>query len=138
MRKIVIVLGNRLNDDGTISKIQEERLKMAIELENLYNPEYFILSGGLANPKAGITEAKAMYDYLVAKGINKKKLILEDRSLSTVENAKYSVPLAEQLGAEMIIICSSLYHFGNPVYKLMESFVKEIEEKNIILMTYSK
>ena len=138
MRKIVIVLGNRLNDDGTISKIQEERLKMAIELENLYNPEYFILSGGLANPKAGITEAKAMYDYLVSKGINEKKLILEDRSLSTVENAKYSVPLAERLGAEMIIICSSLYHFGNPVYKLMESFVKEIEEKNIILMTYSK
>lgn len=138
MKKIVIVLGNRLNDDGSISRIQEERLEMALELEKLYEPDYFILSGGLANPKAGITEAKAMYDYLITKGMNKEKLILEDKSLSTVENAKFSVPLAETLGAEMIIVCSSPYHFGNPVYKLMESFVKEIDGKNIILMTYTK
>ena len=138
MKTIVIVLGNRLNDDGSISRIQEERLEMALELEKLYEPDYFILSGGLANPKAGITEAKAMYDYLITKGMNKEKLILEDKSLSTVENAKFSVPLAETLGAEMIIVCSSPYHFGNPVYKLMESFVKEIDGKNIILMTYTK
>lgn len=138
MKTIVIVLGNRLNDDGSISRIQEERLEMALELEKLYEPDYFILSGGLANPKAGITEAKAMYDYLITKGMNKEKLILEDKSLSTVENAKFSVPLAEKLGAEMIIVCSSPYHFGNPVYKLMESFVKEIDGKNIILMTYTK
>ena len=138
MKTIVIVLGNRLNDDGSISRIQEERLEMALELEKLYEPDYFILSGGLANPKAGITEAKAMYNYLVGVGINPEKLILEDKSLSTVENAKFSVPLAEKLGAEMIIVCSSLYHFGNPVYKLMESFVKEINGKNIILMTYTK
>ena len=32
-RKIVaIILGNRLNDDGTITKIQEERLLMALEI----------------------------------------------------------------------------------------------------------
>jgi hypothetical protein len=48
------------------------------------------------------------------------------------------VPLAKNLGAEMIIVCSSAYHFGNPAYKLMESFVKEIDGKNIILMTYTK
>ena len=32
-RKIVaIILGNRLNDDGTITKFQEERLEMALEI----------------------------------------------------------------------------------------------------------
>lgn len=135
---IVIVLGNRLNDDGTISKIQEERLLMALEIEKLFNPSYFILSGGLANPIAKKTEADAMYEYLVNKGFDEKKLIKEGNSLTTVENAKYSVPLAIELGAETIMVCSSMYHFGNPIYKAMESFEKELKDKNITLMTYSK
>lgn len=137
-KTIVIVLGNRLNDDGTITEIQEERLKMALELEDMFHPDYFILSGGLANPAPGITEAEAMYNYLVQKRLDRQKLIKEMNSHSTVENAKYSVPKALELGAEVIIVCSSSYHFGNPVYKLMESFVNEIQDKNVILMSYCK
>ena len=64
-KTVVIVLGNRLNDDGSITKIQEERLKMALELEEMFHPDYFILSGGLANPIPQLTEAEAMYNYLV-------------------------------------------------------------------------
>jgi uncharacterized SAM-binding protein YcdF (DUF218 family) len=135
---IVIILGNRLNDDGSISKIQEERLLLTLEIEEEFKPDYFILSGGLANPKAKKTEADAMYEYLVAKGIDEKKLIKEGNSLSTVENALYSVPIAEKLGAKTIMVCSSAYHFGNPVYKAMETFVKEIEGKDITLMTYCR
>ena len=135
---IVIILGNRLNDDGSISKIQEDRLLLALEIEEKFKPDYYILSGGLANPVAKRTEADAMYEYLVAKGIDEKKLIKEGNSLSTVENALYSVPIAEKLGAKTIMVCSSAYHFGNPVYKAMETFVKETEGKNITLMTYCR
>lgn len=137
-RTVVIVLGNRLNDDGSITAIQEERLRLAMEIEEEFNPDYFILSGGPANPIPGVTEALAMYNYLVEKGFNKEKLVLEPNSYSTVENAKYSVPLAKQLGAERIIVCSSAYHFGNPGYKAMESFVNELKDSNIVLMTYCK
>ena len=135
---VVIILGNRLNDDGSISKIQEQRLLLALEIEEKFKPDYFILSGGLANPKAKKTEADAMFEYLVNKGLDEKKLIKEGNSLSTVENALYSVPIAEKLGAKTIMVCSSAYHFGNPVYKAMETFVKEIEGKNITLMTYCR
>ena len=135
---IVIILGNRLNDDGSISKIQEERLLLALEIEEKFKPDYFILSGGLANPTAKRTEADAMYEYLVAKGLDEKKLIKEANSLSTVENALYSVPIAEKLGVKTIMVCSSAYHFGNPVYKAMETFVKETEGKDITLMTYCR
>lgn len=137
-RKIVaIILGNRLNDDGTITKFQEERLQMAIEIENLFKPDYFILSGGVANPLANMSEAEAMFNYLVDKGINQNKLIKEDQSHSTVENALYSVPIAKKLGAKTIILSTSLYHFKNPCYKTMESFINEIEKSGITLITYS-
>lgn len=135
--KVAIILGNRLNDDGTISKIQEERLKMAFELDKDLHPDYFILSGGLANPLAGITEALAMYNYLVAKGFDKERLILEDKSHSTRENALYSLPIIEKLKADTVIVCTSDYHLGDLVYKTMEYFVSIIKNKNIKLMTYT-
>jgi len=135
---VVVLLGNRLNDDGSISEIQKERLQLALEVEKELNPDYFILSGGLANPLAKRTEAEAMYEHLVAMGIDSKKLIKENESLSTVGNAKYSVPIAIKLGAEVLIVCTSAYHIGNPVYKTMESFVNELKDTNIILMTYTK
>ena len=52
----VVVLGNRLNDDGTITSVQEERLHLALELEEQYKPNYFILSVGVANPIPKIRE----------------------------------------------------------------------------------
>ena len=55
--------------------IQKERLELAKEIEKTFNPDYYILSGGLANVTPGKTEAEAMYDYLVNDGsINKEKL----------------------------------------------------------------
>lgn len=137
-KTIAIILGNRLNDDGTITKTQEERLLMAIEIDNLFNPDYFILSGGMPNLKANKTEAQGMYDYLINKGFNKDKLIKEDKSLSTVQNAKFSIPIAKQLGAEIIIVCSSAYHFEDYQYNAVKSFINELKGSNIVLMTYCK
>lgn len=138
-KTVVIVLGNRLNDDGTITIIQKERLELAKEIEKTFNPDYYILSGGLANVVPGKTEAEAMYDYLVNDGtINQEKLIMEKDSLTTVQNAHYSIPIAKQLGAELIIVCSSPYHYLLNGSRLMESFTKELEGSNIPLMVYTK
>ncbi len=137
-KTVVVILGNRLNDDGTITEIQRNRLELAKEIETLFNPEYYILSGGVANEKAVLSEAEAMYNYLVSDGFNKDKLIIEKDSMTTVQNAQFSIPIAKKLGAEIVIVCSSGYHFGNPIYKAMESFVKEIEGSNITLMIYTR
>ena len=95
------------------------------------------MTGGPANPNAALTEAEAMYNYLKDKGINKEKLILEKESYSTVENAKYSVPILKEKGAEIVIVCTSAYHIENPGYKLIESFFKELEGSNIRFMLYT-
>jgi len=137
-KTVVIVLGNRVNDDGTITEIQKERLEMAKEIEQIFNPAYYILSGGSPNKKAGISEAEGMYNYLVQDGFNKEKLILEKESYSTVQNAQFSMPIAKELGAELIIVCSSGYHFADPQYLAMESFVKEAKAYDLTLMIYTK
>lgn len=135
---VVVVLGNRLNDDGTITKIQEERLEMALEIEKLFKPNYYILTGGPANPVPNKTEAEAMYDYLIDRGIEKERLIKEMNSYSTVENALYSAPIIKELKADVCMICTSSYHLANPIHKAMESFTKELKNTNIVLMTYTR
>lgn len=137
-KMIAIILGNRLNDDGTISKIQEERLIMAKEIEEKFHPDYFILTGGIANKKAKISEADAMYNYLVNNGFNKDKLIKEEDSLTTVENAKNSIHIAKRLNAKYIMVCTSGYHFADPKYQTMESFVSIAAKYNLILLTYTR
>ena len=77
-KTVVIVLGNRLNDDGSITKIQEERLKMALELEEMFHPDYFILSGGLANPIPQLTEAEAVEDDEIAWEVTYEISMTED------------------------------------------------------------
>ncbi|MBR6517926.1 MAG: YdcF family protein [Bacilli bacterium] len=137
-KKIAIILGNRVNDDGTITKIQEQRLEMALEIEKEFQPDYFILSGGSPNKKAGISEALGMYNYLIEKGFNKDKLILEDQSYSTKQNAEFSIPIAEKLGADIVIVCSSLYHFEDLQYHALEHFINEVKKTKMTLMIYTK
>lgn len=135
--KVAIILGNRLNDDGTISNIQIERLKMVFELEQDYCPDYYILSGGVANTLANKSEAKAMYDYLEEQGFNLDKLILEDKSISTKENALYCKPIIEKLNPDTLIICTSAYHLCDPIYGTMSHFYNVIKNKNIKFITYT-
>lgn len=136
-KMVVILLGNRMNDDGTISDIQKERLEMLLKIDQQFDVYRYILSGGMPNQLAGISEAEGMYNYLVEKGMDPNRLIKEDKSYSTVDNAKYSVPIAKELGADVIMVCSSSYHFKNSGYKLMESFVSQIEGTGMTLMTYT-
>ena len=41
----------------------------ALEIEKEFKPNYYILTGGPANPVPNKTEAEAMYEYLIDKGI---------------------------------------------------------------------
>lgn len=137
-KTVLIVLGNRLNDDGSITKYQIERLEMALEIINKYNPVKVILSGGIANPVPNKSEAEAMEEYLLNKGIEPSLLIKEDKSHSTGENALYSVPIAKELGADTIIVCTSDYHLADGGYNTVRYFMNNIKGTDINIMFYTK
>lgn len=137
-KTVLIVLGNRLNDDGSITKYQTERLEMALEIIEKYNPIKVILSGGIANPIPNISEAQAMEEYLLDKGVDKSLLIKEDKSRYTGENASFSVPIAKELGAETIIVCTSDYHLADGGYNTIRYFMNTLKDTNISIMFYTK
>lgn len=116
---VAVVLGNRLNDDGSITEIMERRLKSALKMNQLFCPDFIVVSGGVANVQAGVSEAQTMREYLVKHGICSDKIVLEDKSLTTKQNAEFSVPMCAKLHATELLLCTSLEHmsrgFLNPI-----------------------
>lgn len=66
-----------------------DRLEKCIEYAEVNKDARIIVSGGRGNGER-ITEAEAMEDYLVRFGIDRGRIIREDKSRSTYENIKFS------------------------------------------------
>lgn len=115
--RVLVVLGNKLSDDGGISDALEGRLKKVLEVAADFDE--ILLSGGAANLKAGISEARVMKEFLLNAGVDGKKLLLEDLSMTTKQNAQFCAPFIDKLGVNEITVLSSASHirrwYLNPV-----------------------
>lgn len=140
-KNIMVVLGNWMNDDGTISATMKKRLDLALVAYTEFEPAYIVVTGGMANSKAGITEAQAMYDYLVDHGIDGSIIIKEDQSMSTNQNAIYTMKKLENLNFKNLIIVSTIEHFVT--YGAIKYFNDAaynntvIRKKNINILVYT-
>ena len=111
----LVVLGFQLNSDGTIKEELEERLKVALSNSEKYPNAYIVCTGGgtaTENPDA--TEAGRMAEWLEAKGVDPSRIIVEDESLTTAQNAIYTFDILEEQypTVEQIAIISSDYHIA--------------------------
>ena len=138
--RVFVLLGNRMNDDGTLSDKMKLRLSLCVKYYNEFAPDKIIVSGGIANPKAGVAEADKMEEYLLNAGIPASVIIKEDKSLTTKQNAEFSCPKAKELGADVMVLCTSKEHmerwYLNPV-KLFKRYLKKYGASDIKLETYT-
>lgn len=109
----IVVLGYQLNSDGSLRDELVGRLQTALSAAEEY-PDAIILctGGGTASQNKSVTEAGEMAKWLIKNGIPKNRILIEDRSLSTVQNAIYSSELLENTHPEIeaVAIVSSDYH----------------------------
>ncbi|MBQ7700049.1 MAG: YdcF family protein [Clostridia bacterium] len=75
----------------------EKRLEKAYELLSKNPDSVAVLSGGQGDDET-VSEAGSMRKYLTDKGIPEDRLIIEDRSTSTITNIKNSMELIRQNG----------------------------------------
>ena len=135
--KVAVILGNRMKNDQTMSKTMIKRLELGLKLNMELNPDKIIVSGGIANKQANVSEAVKMKEYLTAHGVNPGKIILEDRSLTTAQNAEYSIPLAIQEGAHTLILCSTKEHIRRWFLNPVKIFQKQLTGTGVELVVYS-
>lgn len=132
---IAVVLGNRNNDDGTLSDIGTQRMQLTLQLLQLQHIDKVILSGGMANVASGITEAELMQQHLLAQGVAKDKIMLEDKSTTTATNAKYCAPIINNLCPSKVVLVTSAEHMDRKVLNPLKLFAKHLD-KTIQLVGY--
>ena len=90
----LLVLGAKVRVTGPSLSLQN-RIDKAYEYLVEHPDAVAILSGGMGEDEP-VTEAACMYDRLVTKGINPKRLWKEEQATSTWENLKFTLDLVEQ------------------------------------------
>lgn len=107
----LIVLGAGVNGSSP-SLSMVNRLEAAQDYLEQYPDAVVIVSGG-QGPGENITEAAAMYDWLVAHGVAESRIVQEDKSTSTRENLENAFAIIRDRGgdpANGVAIVSSEYH----------------------------
>lgn len=112
----VIVLGCGIRGER-VSVGLAKRLDKAYEYHEI-NPDAVIIVSGGQGPQEDIPEALAMKRYLISKGVPDDKIIMEDKSTSTIENFRYSHEIMEERGLDenSVVFVTNAYHVYRGAY----------------------
>ena len=111
----LVALGFQLNPDGTMRDELIERLKvLKASAEKYPNALIVCTGGGTAAEDPSATEAGKMAEWLIENGIAAERVLVEDRSLTTAQNAIYSYELLREgyPQVKQLAIVSSDYHIA--------------------------
>ncbi|MBQ3404900.1 MAG: YdcF family protein [Oscillospiraceae bacterium] len=127
--KYIIVLGAGVNGYAPSLSLTE-RLETVLDYMERH-PESTAVVSGAKGEGESVSEAQAMYTWLIDRGIAPERIIKEERARNTEENLKYSFDALRSYGAEIednVAVVSSEYHLyragrladeqGTPVYKI--------------------
>lgn len=108
---VIIILGCRIKGTKP-TRMLRRRLDTALEYMNKTPNTVCVVSGGRGDDEQ-ISEAQAMYEYLISKGISPDNIIKEDNSTSTYENFKFSADIIEQLGfpRKMTVVTDGFHQY---------------------------
>lgn len=112
----MIVLGQSLNPDGSVPVTVRSRVYRASEKYRECPNLRIIVSGG--DPaNTGCSEAKVMFELLILEGVPAEAIILEEKSMNTLQNAYYCLMIMNEINAERnVYIVSSEFHLPRAQY----------------------
>ncbi len=105
----VIVLGAKVNGTSP-SKTLLNRIRSAYDYLVEYPSAKAVLTGGKGDDE-GISEGLCMFNTLTEMGIDPSRLIIEDRSTSTMENMKFSKELIPEEDCKIGVVTAGYHMF---------------------------
>lgn len=105
---IVVILGNKVNEDGTLSKRLEKRLECGLNLYRNRRVNKILVSGGLG--KEGFYEGDKMKDYLTENGVPDSVVIVDNLGDNTVKTVNNTLKLKDSLNFRSLIVVSQYFH----------------------------
>lgn len=112
----VIVLGCQIKGERP-SKMLRQRLDKAYAYLK-ENPDAVAIMSGGQGPDEVMPEAEAMFNYLVAKGVDPHRLYVEPDSHNTEQNMEYSAEIIKKEGLDtnVVVITQSFHQYRASLY----------------------
>ncbi len=107
--KAVVVLGCKVKGEEP-SKMLKRRLDSAVIYMNENKDMICIVSGGKGDDEH-ISEAEAMKNYMVKKGVSAERIMMEDKSVNTYENLKNSLGMLYCERGEVAIVTDGFHQY---------------------------
>ena len=111
----LVVLGFQLNPDGSMREELVERLRVALACAEKYPNAWIVCTGGgTAAEDSAATEAGRMAEWLIDNGVAPERVIVENQSLTTAQNAICTFDILEKRYPQVsqLAIISSDYHIA--------------------------
>lgn len=117
-RDYIIILGCGIRKDGGLTPLLKGRVDSAVAFEKKQYEQtgkhaVFVPSGGQGDDEV-ISESEAMKNYLLSIGIPPEQIILEDKSVNTMQNMQFSKKVIEDhdggLENKKVAFATTNYH----------------------------
>ena len=105
---VAVILGNKVNEDGTLSPRLEKRLEAGLALYQNKLVDKIMVSGGLG--KEGFYEADKMSDYLLSMGVPAEDILVDNLGNNTEATAQNSWSASRATPFKSVIVVSQYFH----------------------------
>ncbi len=105
-----IILGARVNADGTVSEALAQRLLTGIELYHEGRVKRLIMTGGTGD--SGVNEADAMAEFARAHGVPAAAVLRDRDGVTTYRSALNCAALCRRNGLMTAMLVSQYYHLA--------------------------
>ena len=121
---VALVLGNKVNKDGTVSERLKSRLDKSIEL---YRQKYYdkiIVSGGLG--REGHDEAVVMRAYLIKNSIDSTHIIVDSDGVNTYKSSLFADSVMTVYNWNSVLVITNYYHIRRSKLALANRGIEHI------------
>lgn len=110
----IVIPGCKIRADGTLYPLIRGRVDRALAFAEAQTKAggkapVFIPSGGKGADEP-VSEAEAMKNYLLGKGVAEERIVTEDKSLTTFENFRFSRDIISDRGYRKVVFSTTDYH----------------------------
>ena len=127
---VIILLGGGAYEEvqdisgvGAPSESMLERIVTAVRLQKRLNIPVIVSGGAWENKKS---EARIVKRFLIDLGVPEQKVIVEEKSRDTIENAQYTSEICKKNGYQKPLLVTSAFHIKRSLLSFEKFGIKAI------------
>jgi vancomycin permeability regulator SanA len=120
--EFAVILGSKVNDDGTLSDRLQARLDAGLELYRSHIVQKLFVSGGIG--KEGFPEGDKMAEYLIQQGVAQNDIVTDNQGTTTRKTvANFSKQFPD---CNSVIVVSQYFHISRCKLAMKQAGIENV------------